>query len=138
MRTQFRSERKLGSTLRFSAAIEGDNLYGRGAIDCKGGIALSLYALRHLKEQGHDELAQVLVVSDEEAGADSQIGLMHVLKEGYLPQAAVYHVRGIKGRAKYLLHWSPRSHPNVGEVFRKNCSFWFSCLAKKDRWPKCY
>lgn len=33
----------------FGAVIEGDRLYGRGACDCKGGVAVSMYALKRLQ-----------------------------------------------------------------------------------------
>lgn len=33
----------------FAACIEGDRLYGRGACDCKGGVAVSMYALKRLQ-----------------------------------------------------------------------------------------
>ena len=43
-------------------------LYGRGAMDCKSGIALSLYSLEILKELGYPAYAKVAVGVDEESG----------------------------------------------------------------------
>ena len=45
----------------FGSEIENNKLYGRGAIDNKAGIALSLYSLKILKDQGKLHLANLLV-----------------------------------------------------------------------------
>ncbi len=51
--------------------IKGDWLHGLGVIDCKGGVAVSCYALRILKELGllPDVQIDVLYTCDEEQGS---------------------------------------------------------------------
>lgn len=78
----------------FAGEIEKDKLYGRGAIDNKAGIALSLYALKVLKDQGKLHLAKFVGVSDEEKGADSIYGARHLLNEGLRAKAAIYTYSG--------------------------------------------
>ncbi len=51
--------------------LDGDKLYGLGVIDCKGGVAVSCYALRILNELGllPDIEIDVLYTCDEEQGS---------------------------------------------------------------------
>lgn len=52
---------------------EGDKLYGLGTIDCKGGVAVSCYAVRILKELGllPDIEIDILYTCDEEQGSQT-------------------------------------------------------------------
>ena len=45
---------------------EGDRLIGPGVIDCKGGIAISLLAMKALTENGYEKNCRLLLTSDEE------------------------------------------------------------------------
>jgi len=78
----------------FKPTIMGGKMYGRGTADCKAGIALSLYSLKILKELGYLELAKFVGGSDEEAGAQSDIGLPYVIKKGLRAAAAIYTYPG--------------------------------------------
>lgn len=81
----------------FSGLIKDNKLFGRGAIDCKGGIALNLYTLKILSDLGRPDLAKAVAVSDEESGGDSKLGLNHLLSEGLNSKAAIYTYGGSSG-----------------------------------------
>lgn len=60
-------------------------LYGRGACDNKGGIAVALYTLKRLQTSlPRDFRGKIAldVVVDEESGANSPVGLRHLLDLG--------------------------------------------------------
>jgi len=78
----------------FGAEIVNGKMFGRGALDCKGGIATSLFALKILEELGAGDKAKLLVGADEESGADSKIGIRHVLDKGLAARGAVYTYGG--------------------------------------------
>lgn len=78
----------------FSGVIKDNKLYGRGAIDNKAGIALSLYTLKILKDQGKLHLAKFIGVSDEEKGADSIYGARFLLDSGLQAKSAIYTYSG--------------------------------------------
>ncbi len=80
----------------FGAEVKDERLYGRGAIDCKAGVALSLYALRILKDLGKPELAKFVGVVDEESGADSKLGAKYLLEKGLQAKAAIYTYPGVE------------------------------------------
>lgn len=73
----------------WSATVEDGRLYGRGALDMKGGLAANLLALRALR-RADVELAGDLIVEstvDEEAGGTG--GALSALERGYVPDAAI-------------------------------------------------
>lgn len=77
----------------FSAHISEGRLYGRGAIDNKGGIAAALYALAALKAT--PEFAgqtQLIGVPDEESGATGTLGVKCLSREGLLAAAGAIYV----------------------------------------------
>lgn len=93
----------------FGAEIEDNKLYGRGAIDNKAGIALSLYTLKMLQDQGKLDQAKFVGVSDEECGADSIFGARHLLDQGLQAKAAIYTYAGNDtitiGHRGQVKHW---------------------------------
>lgn len=78
----------------FGSEIVDNKLYGRGAIDNKAGIALSLYTLKSLQDQGKLDYAKFVGVSDEECGADSVFGARYLLDQGLQAKAAIYTYSG--------------------------------------------
>jgi acetylornithine deacetylase len=68
---------------------EGDELYGRGVADMKGGIAAVLIAVEALQESGIElggDLIFQSVIEEEDGGVG---GALSVLERGYVPDAAV-------------------------------------------------
>lgn len=78
----------------FSGEIVDGKIYGRGALDCKGGIATSVYALKALYDQDKGLLAKILIGADEESGADSKFGIRAVLEAGLKAEGAIYTYGG--------------------------------------------
>lgn len=64
----------------FGGVIENNKMYGRGAVDNKGGIAAALAALLQLKDQAANLRRPVLLacVPDEESGATGVLGIKHL------------------------------------------------------------
>lgn len=79
----------------FSGIIEKGKLYGRGAIDCKAGIALSLYTLKILKDLGFFAVTKFVGMVDEESGADSDLGARYLLEKGLKAKSAIYTYPGV-------------------------------------------
>lgn len=46
--------------------IDGDKLIGPGAVDCKGGIAVAMLAMKALKDNGYKKHARLVLTTDEE------------------------------------------------------------------------
>ncbi len=82
----------------FSGTVVDGRIYGRGAIDTKGGMAAALYALAALKQhpqalrQGR---AQFIGVPDEETGATGTLGVTYLADQGLLAaKGAIYAYSG--------------------------------------------
>jgi acetylornithine deacetylase/succinyl-diaminopimelate desuccinylase-like protein len=98
----------------FSGRIAGGKIYGRGAIDTKGGMAAALYALATLKHVAGDEMrgrAQLICVPDEESGATGTLGIKYLYANGLLyGKGAIYAYSGRqitlghRGLIRYRLH----------------------------------
>lgn len=73
-----------------SGKVKGGKLFGRGAIDCKSGAALSIYALKILKELGFENYGKFVGVVDEEISPNSEIGARYVLDRGLSAASAIY------------------------------------------------
>lgn len=78
----------------FDAEISEGRIYGRGAVDTKGGITAALGALRLLNDQYGDILKQRVTfvgVPDEESGATGRLGVKYLHQIGKLSgKAAIY------------------------------------------------
>ncbi|OGM14669.1 hypothetical protein A3D84_00255 [Candidatus Woesebacteria bacterium RIFCSPHIGHO2_02_FULL_42_20] len=88
-------DRRLWKHKPFAAEVEDGKLFGRGAIDCKGGIALSIYALKIISDLGYNDIAKFVASSDEEVGADSPLGSKFLLEKGLNAEAAIYTYPGL-------------------------------------------
>ena len=77
------------TTPAFTPAVRDGALYGRGAVDMKGGVVAGLAAMRALREAEVelDEVEAVLltVPSEEDGGA----GALAAIRAGYVADAAV-------------------------------------------------
>jgi succinyl-diaminopimelate desuccinylase len=71
----------------FSGAVADGRIYGRGAIDTKGGITAALYALYVLAQTPGSLAAgrvQLLCFPDEESGATGNLGVKYLHRSGLL------------------------------------------------------
>ena len=77
------------STDPWALVRDGNDLYGRGAADMKGGIAASLTAVRALREAGVELAGDLILqttIEEEDGGVG---GVLSALERGYRPDAAV-------------------------------------------------
>ena len=96
------------------AAEEADGeLWGRGSVDMKGGLAMMLTALLRLRAEGTAPAGDVLlaVVPDEEAGSAAGAGFL--VREHRELFAGVRYAVGEDGGAGLELGWRRRLHPVV-------------------------
>ena len=67
--------------------IEGENMIGPGAIDCKGGIVISLLVMKAFKNLGYEKNLRYLATSDEEVscmlGGEKEMEFFHTESAGY-------------------------------------------------------
>jgi acetylornithine deacetylase/succinyl-diaminopimelate desuccinylase-like protein len=94
----------------YSGELVDERIYGRGAIDTKGGMAASIYALAALKAVAPDVCAQFIGVPDEETGATGTLGVKYLAARGLLRgKGAIYAysgseiVLGHRGLLRYKL-----------------------------------
>jgi acetylornithine deacetylase/succinyl-diaminopimelate desuccinylase-like protein len=82
----------------FSGRVIDNRIYGRGAIDTKGGIAAALYSLAALKDIADNQMrgrAQLICVPDEETGATGTLGIKYLHAHGLLHgNGAIYAYSG--------------------------------------------
>lgn len=78
----------------FSGVIKENRIYGRGAIDCKGGVAINLYVLKILSDLNKADLVKVAAVADEEIAGDSEFGLRYLLTQGLNAAFSIYTYGG--------------------------------------------
>jgi succinyl-diaminopimelate desuccinylase len=94
----------------YSGELVDGRIYGRGAIDTKGGMAASIYALAALKAVAPDVAAQFIGVPDEETGATGTLGVKYLAAHNLLHgKGAIYAysgseiVLGHRGLLRYKL-----------------------------------
>ncbi len=79
----------------FSGDIADGRLYGRGAIDTKGGMAAAIYALAALQAAAPHATAQFIGVPDEETGATGTLGIKYLIRHRLLKaRGALYAYSG--------------------------------------------
>ncbi len=82
----------------FSGTIVEGRIYGRGAVDTKGGMTAALYALAALaRTEGAlgTGRAQLICVPDEESGATGELGIKFLHRSGLLKgKGAIYAYSG--------------------------------------------
>lgn len=82
----------------FSGTVAGGRIYGRGAVDTKGGMAAALYALAALAQNPGSLAAgraQLICVPDEESGATGTLGIKWLAANGLLDAlGAIYAYSG--------------------------------------------
>ena len=66
---------------------EGDQMFGPGVIDCKGGIAIALLAMKALEVNGYENNCRLLLTSDEEIsnrlGGEKEMQIIRDSVKGY-------------------------------------------------------
>jgi acetylornithine deacetylase/succinyl-diaminopimelate desuccinylase-like protein len=82
----------------FSGVVADGRIYGRGAIDTKGGMSAALYALAALAQVDGaltTRRAQLICVPDEESGATGTLGIKYLHQHGLLDAlGAIYAYSG--------------------------------------------
>ncbi len=82
----------------YSGTVIDGRIYGRGAIDTKGGITAALYALAALRQIPGalaNRRAQLICVPDEESGATGDLGIKFLHERGLLKAVgAIYAYSG--------------------------------------------
>ncbi len=97
----------------FSGTVADERIYGRGAIDTKGGMTAALYALAALAQNPgalNAGRVQLVCVPDEESGATGDLGIKYLAAHGLLDGlGAIYAysgdqiVLGHRGLLRYRL-----------------------------------
>jgi acetylornithine deacetylase/succinyl-diaminopimelate desuccinylase-like protein len=97
----------------FAGTVADGKLYGRGAVDTKGGMTACLYALAALKHTAGsltNGRAQLICFPDEEAGATGELGIIFLHDKGLLHGlGAIYAysdlnvILGHRGLVRYRL-----------------------------------
>jgi succinyl-diaminopimelate desuccinylase len=74
---------------QFTARIEGDRLYGRGAYDMKGGLAAMMGAIQELQHQSDVRVGLVVVPDEESEEDDEDRATAHMIAKGYSGDFAI-------------------------------------------------
>ena len=73
---------------QFEPRVEGDRLFGRGAYDMKGALAVMLLVLHDLREQ-EDVRLRLGIVSDEESEEEENRGSDALVEDGFIGDFAI-------------------------------------------------
>ncbi len=92
----------LGTLAKFPFAVRGGRVYGPGALDIKGGIALFVFAMRALKDLKIPVSKPVVlqINSDEEIGSDSSRALTEKMAQDAACVLVVEPGTGLTGKLK--------------------------------------
>ncbi len=92
----------LGTLRKFPFSVRGGRVYGPGALDIKGGIALFVFAMRALKELKIPVNKPVVlqINSDEEIGSDSSRALTEKMAQNAACVLVVEPGTGLSGKLK--------------------------------------
>jgi succinyl-diaminopimelate desuccinylase len=72
----------------FSPRLDGDRLFGRGAYDMKGALAVMMMVLHDLRDQG-DVRVRLGIVSDEESEEEENRGSDALVQQGFVGDFAI-------------------------------------------------
>ncbi len=80
----------------FAGVVDEGKLYGRGALDNKGGLVAAMGTLLKVREMAPRRSLTLLAVPDEEAGATGELGIRLLQKKGKLQGlGAIYAYPGL-------------------------------------------
>ncbi len=65
-----------GEDNQFNPIIKGDKIYGRGALDMKGGLSVLVYNIKNLNKIQKNKKILLMITSDEEIGGENGTGFL--------------------------------------------------------------
>ncbi len=101
-----------GKPQQFEPKVEGDKLFGRGALDMKGPAAAVIVAFRELWEEGKRPPVALMLTTDEEVGSGNGVARL-VREEGwsarfaFVPDGGPNFTLVVKGKGAY--HFKARA-----------------------------
>jgi len=132
------------SSNRYTARLDGDYLYGGGAMDMKGGVACMMAVMKYYSEQKNPPSLGLMLTADEETGGRSASALLNeenynadfcIINEGRHSYDLVVREKGLmvvrlNFKTKCIHSAYPWKGKNALEDLMK------FCLTVKKRFPK--